>query len=176
MDKILQAFNSVPLMNLEIFAWTDSTITLAWIQALPSKWNTFVANRVSALQNLTPPSRSFHVSTKLNPSDIASRGALVIRVIHNSRWWNGPLFLTEFNKWLEKTVINEVSTEQQKVKSSVYSIIQASPQRIIHDSQSTDDYAIHKLMCCDSFASFTQGSRLNLVFHSKKPKLLNYNY
>ena len=68
MDNVLQAFNSVPLMNLEIFAWTDSTITLAWIQARPSKRNTFVANRVSAIQNLTPPSGWLHVPTKLNPT------------------------------------------------------------------------------------------------------------
>ena len=52
-DKILKAFKSVNLKNLETFAWTDSTITLAWIQASPSKWNTFVANRVADIQNFS---------------------------------------------------------------------------------------------------------------------------
>ena len=35
-DKILKAFISVNLKNLETFAWTNSTITFAWIRALPS--------------------------------------------------------------------------------------------------------------------------------------------
>ena len=78
MDKILQAFNSVQLMNLETFAWTDSNFTLARILALLSRWKTFVANnQVNAIQNLTPPSYWFHVPTKLNPVDMVSRGALV---------------------------------------------------------------------------------------------------
>ena len=41
--KVVTALASIKLQNLEIFAWSDSTITLAWIKALPYKWNTFVS-------------------------------------------------------------------------------------------------------------------------------------
>ncbi|XP_036347816.1 uncharacterized protein LOC118757186 [Rhagoletis pomonella] len=32
-------------LRYPLYAWTDSTITLAWMQAHPSKWLTFIANR-----------------------------------------------------------------------------------------------------------------------------------
>ena len=80
-SKIVTAFNCLDLRSLEIFAWSDSTITLAWIKALPSKWNTFVANRVSDIQTHLPPSHWHHVPTKLNPADVASRGSTADELI-----------------------------------------------------------------------------------------------
>ncbi|XP_055856663.1 uncharacterized protein LOC129919682 [Episyrphus balteatus] len=38
-----------------VFGWTDSTICLAWIRQFPGKWCTFVANRVSQIQQVIPP-------------------------------------------------------------------------------------------------------------------------
>ena len=52
-------------------------------QGLPSKWNTFVANRL-------PPSHWHHVPTKLNPADVASRGSTADELIKDSLWWHGP--------------------------------------------------------------------------------------
>ena len=127
-DKILKAFKSVNLKNLEKFAWTDSTITLAWIQALPSKWNTFVANRVADIQNFIPPSRWFHVPTKSNPADIASRGTHAPQIINSQLWWNGPQFLTSPDQWPDKPIIGEVAIENRKIKPSVYSVVLSTPQ------------------------------------------------
>ena len=44
--------------NLKItsHAWTDSTIVLQWLAQLPRTWNTFVANRVSQIQETLPRS------------------------------------------------------------------------------------------------------------------------
>ena len=81
-SKIVTAFNWLDLRNLEIVAWSDSTVTLAWIKALPSKWNTFLANRL-------PPSHWHHVPTKLNPADVASRGSTADELIKDSLW-RGP--------------------------------------------------------------------------------------
>jgi hypothetical protein len=36
-----------------ILLWTDSTIVLSWLATSASKWKTFVANRVSQIQELT---------------------------------------------------------------------------------------------------------------------------
>ncbi|XP_072401139.1 uncharacterized protein [Diabrotica undecimpunctata] len=42
MKRTIQALNR---SDVEIYAWSDSTITLAWIQGQPNRWKTFVANR-----------------------------------------------------------------------------------------------------------------------------------
>ena len=47
---------TVPALNLKIhriLLWTDSTIVLSWVATSASKWKTFVANRVSQIQELT---------------------------------------------------------------------------------------------------------------------------
>jgi len=37
-----------------LYVWSDARIVLAWIRAHPSRWATFVANRVAAIQELIP--------------------------------------------------------------------------------------------------------------------------
>ncbi len=58
----------------DIYAWTDSFIVLCWLRKLPSTLKTFVAHRVSAIQDLVPTSKWRHVSTTDNPADLLSRG------------------------------------------------------------------------------------------------------
>jgi hypothetical protein len=41
-----------------ITAWSDSQVALAWIQGHPSRWKTFVANRVSYIQTSLPSLRA----------------------------------------------------------------------------------------------------------------------
>ena len=69
--------------DLEIFAWTDSTITLVWIKSHPSRWISFVANRVAKIQK--------HVPTESNPANCASRGMSPLQSHH--LWWQGPEWL-----------------------------------------------------------------------------------
>ena len=37
-----------------VVLFSDSTVTLSWIKSSPHKWKTFVANRVSMIQDLSP--------------------------------------------------------------------------------------------------------------------------
>lgn len=53
--------------------WSDSTITLAWIQNPSSRSKTFVANRTSEIQQLTSAGIWNHVISEQNPADILSR-------------------------------------------------------------------------------------------------------
>jgi hypothetical protein len=41
----------VPIQSMHLF--TDSTIVLAWLMATPTRWKTFVGNRVAQIQELT---------------------------------------------------------------------------------------------------------------------------
>ncbi|XP_075250898.1 uncharacterized protein LOC142343097 [Convolutriloba macropyga] len=80
----------------KVYAWTDSTVTIAWLQEFPRKWKTFVANRVAKIQNIIPSSNWNFVLTEENPADCASRRILVANLAKHSLWWNVP-------HWLEKS-------------------------------------------------------------------------
>ncbi|XP_046737116.1 uncharacterized protein LOC124405893 [Diprion similis] len=69
--KVIQALR----MHInQVYLWSDSTITLAWIKGEPCQWKTFVANRVAEIQELTDPDTWRHVKSEDNPADVISRG------------------------------------------------------------------------------------------------------
>lgn len=75
--------------------WSDSTVTLTWIRDHPSRWKTFVANRVSEIQTSLPDAYWHHVPSQENPADCASRGVPPGGLAAHPLWWNGPLWLTD---------------------------------------------------------------------------------
>ncbi|XP_076661083.1 uncharacterized protein LOC143364873 [Halictus rubicundus] len=77
----------------DVHCWTDSTITLAWINQPASRWKTFVANRVADIQQLLPQCQWHHVRSEENPADCASREMTVPQFLNHSLWWNGPMWL-----------------------------------------------------------------------------------
>lgn len=77
----------------QIYAWSDSTVALSWIQSSPHRWKTFVANRVSHIQAKVPPSCWHHVDGTDNPADCASRGILPDALPAHPLWWAGPPWL-----------------------------------------------------------------------------------
>ncbi|XP_050437851.1 uncharacterized protein LOC126844044 [Adelges cooleyi] len=99
-------------------AWTDSTTALAWIKSSPHQWTTFVANRTSQLQELTPPSIWRYVPTSDNPADCASRGLYPSEVLHHPLWWTGPRFLSQNpNTWPPTATHNDsdaTNSEERK--------------------------------------------------------------
>ncbi len=86
-SDVLQIFKD------KLFAWTDSMIVLCWLQKPPSVLKTFVANRVSVIQELLPSSHWRHVTTDQNPADLLSRGLNTSSLIKCTLWWKGPPWL-----------------------------------------------------------------------------------
>ena len=83
-----------------IFAFSDSTITLAWIKSSPHRWQTFVANRTAAVQEIISPDNWYHVSGTDNPSDIISRPVTPNKLIQNETWFIGPSWITlPYEQW-----------------------------------------------------------------------------
>lgn len=70
--------------------WTDSTITLAWIDTEPHKLKTYVSNRVSEIQILTKNITWHHISSSNNPADLLSRGCTPEHLLRHELWWTGP--------------------------------------------------------------------------------------
>lgn len=78
-----------------VHAFSDSVITLHWINGSPSRWKSFVANRVNKIQNLLLPSHWFHVNGQDNPADCVSRGMSPSEFCRHSSWLTGPQWLKE---------------------------------------------------------------------------------
>jgi len=105
--------------------WTDSTITLTWLKQHPSKWNTYIANRVSEVQTLLSSATWHHVSSKENPANCASRRLSASMLLSHDLWWNGPTWLKRSSTtWpkrdpttsVDETTAKEISaTEARKV-------------------------------------------------------------
>ena len=71
--------------------FTDSSITLAWIQSPSRSFKPFVSARVGEIQNNSDPSQWKHTTGEENVADDVSRGLHVQQL--TGRWMNGPEFL-----------------------------------------------------------------------------------
>ncbi|GFW72418.1 integrase catalytic domain-containing protein [Trichonephila clavipes] len=88
----------VPILQLpinKIWMWTDSTSALAWTKTEPHKLKTFVSNRVVDIQTLSKDCHWKHVSSKINPADLISRGCNVDELLKNEMWFSGPDLQTD---------------------------------------------------------------------------------
>ena len=110
--------------SFKTFYWSDSKVTIAWINSDPFKLKTFVCNRVTEIQNLEAENW-IHCPGTLNPADLISRGCLADKLIHYDYWLNGPSWLyddVEFNDLKnyisvkETDLVSEFSHEVKNTK------------------------------------------------------------
>lgn len=85
--------NSIDISFDHVYLWSDSTITLAWINTPPYKLKTFVANRVNEIQENTVNYIWNHVESEHNAADIITRGVMPSELFDLTTWWDGPTFL-----------------------------------------------------------------------------------
>lgn len=74
--------------------WSDSTTVLKYIANTTTRFQTFVANRVSTIRDMSQVSQWRHISSGLNPADDASRGLGAEALLRSGRWLSGPDFLS----------------------------------------------------------------------------------
>ena len=73
--------------------WTDSTAVLKYIKNETKRFQTFVANRISAIREVSDVKQWRYINTKDNPADFASRGLTAEALIRSDLWKRGPVFL-----------------------------------------------------------------------------------
>nr|XP_027213849.1 uncharacterized protein LOC113806899 [Penaeus vannamei] len=78
--------------------WTDSTSVLKYLFNEKARYQTFVANRVNLIRELSPIEAWRYVETRSNPADLASRGVDMDSFLASSIWITGPTFLSENEK------------------------------------------------------------------------------
>ncbi|XP_053687025.1 uncharacterized protein LOC128736564 [Sabethes cyaneus] len=101
-------------LSAKAYFWTDSTIVKCWLSSLPSRWQAFVAHRVSEIQHLTKNGVWSHVAGVENPADIISRGMTPVQLQYQSLWFNGPLWLRQ-----DRSTWPNPSEEQPVLNKSV---------------------------------------------------------
>ncbi|XP_062714600.1 uncharacterized protein LOC134291174 [Aedes albopictus] len=115
------------------YFWTDSTCVLRWIQAAPTTWTTYVANRVAKIHTLTNSEQWRHVPGKENPADLISRGIMPKDIIQNEFWWRGPQWLEgDSGQWPNKPEsFNAVVADKEKRRTVV--VCTSSPAAEFND-------------------------------------------
>ena len=89
--KILKTTSqTLEISEENIFAYSDSTIVLSWLDGNPKRYKLYVANRISKTIKLMPPNVWHDVPTHLNPADCASRGISARELISHQLRWNAP--------------------------------------------------------------------------------------
>lgn len=97
--KVAQRVLSSLKINIDIsYYWTDSTIVLSWLALQPNQLNTFVANRISEIQQVSKNDQWHHIPSEANPADVISRGLDPDKLKDCNLWWFGPSFLKSDDK------------------------------------------------------------------------------
>lgn len=111
----------------DIFAFSDSTVTLCWIHASPHRWDTFVANRVSKIQSLLSPQTFRHVSGVENSADCLSRGLSPAQIIDHPLWFHGPPWMASTpSEW--PVNIFDPSNVHNPPEEKKHTLVAANPQ------------------------------------------------
>lgn len=98
---------------VEVHAWVDSCVVLAYLNAGASRWKTFVANRVAEINTHLPAVNWSYIASKQNPADLLSRGSSAAQIQHNSLWWSGPPWSLE-DETNEATVTPALTSGDQQ--------------------------------------------------------------
>lgn len=138
----------------QIFAWSDSSVALTWIRSCPSKWKTFVANRVTQIQDTIPPDCWRHVRTADNSADCGSRGLMPKDLVNQVSWWKGPSWLgLPSEDWPRSTLSldTDVLHEEQKVTVLITSFQDDFVENLLHKFSSLKTLQ-HVLAYCFRFS------------------------
>ena len=113
-EAVVSALQNQCFRKLKVYAWTDSTLTLAWLKEFLRTWKKFVCKRVAKIQCINPTSNWNYVPTEVNQANCASRGTSATHLTTHSLWWYG-------SQWLEKPLNQRPtirSTEEQQPANS----------------------------------------------------------
>lgn len=107
--------------------WCDSSVALSWILADPSRFQTFVSNRIAHIQSITSGMQWRYVPGSLNPADLISRGVCPREIRNLPHWWHGPAFLQQEPPfWPANVSLADVDVPEMKKMSStcMHSIVE----------------------------------------------------
>ncbi|XP_052744842.1 uncharacterized protein LOC128199437 [Bicyclus anynana] len=138
------------------FAWTDTTVVLAWLRDLPNRWTTFDSNRVSEIINIVDYERWSHVTTVFNPADWASIGPQPSELLDHELWWKGLQWLHSRELECNKT---EFNTHKEEKPMKTYVAIKETEDKFPWTKFSSLSKALRILSLCKRFLILTKLSK-----------------
>ncbi|KAH9634311.1 hypothetical protein HF086_011571, partial [Spodoptera exigua] len=147
---VLDTYNNKMSIN-STHLWSDSTVVLSWLRSHSSRWNTFVANRVSAIQDVVPVESWHHVASADNPADVCSRGQLPHDLLQNTLWWSGPSWLSQtFNHWPNNSkfpILNDAEESEVRIEERRSVVLVTEP--VLSNPQTPIDYLLKRYSSLD---------------------------
>ena len=112
--------------------WTDSTCVLCCTENKGKRFQTFVANHISAILDQSTTTQWRHVDTIQNPADEASRGMTVEALLNNERLIQGPDFLKQpEEEWPQRpTDMGKISPNDPEVKKTAQAFASETSEQI----------------------------------------------
>ncbi|XP_027849396.2 uncharacterized protein LOC114128975 [Aphis gossypii] len=121
-DYLRSNLKSLPIN--QYYAWTDSMVTLAWINTPSANLKTFVGNRVAKIQELTSQKIWRYVPSAQNPVDCASRGLTPSEIVDHPLWWNGPTFLRQpLDTWPQQANMSDTDRAENHSEEKLITLL-----------------------------------------------------
>ena len=116
LSRLLRHVKDIFQISMDnVFAWTDSTIVLSWLNGNPRRLKTFVGTRISFIMDQISPDRWNHVDGTLNPAGCASRGLFPSQLPKFDLWWHGPDWLKlEPLQWPQQSILQAVQLSEEE--------------------------------------------------------------
>ncbi|XP_034828817.2 uncharacterized protein [Maniola hyperantus] len=164
--KLLSEVSTVlNIPQAKLFAWTDSTIVLAWLKGEPNRWKTFVANRVTEILNVLNNDQWSHVQSGDNPADMASRGLTPEELMSQQQFWmQGPQWLREDSIPVSSNVTTDTHLEEKQVKSHMVTADTVQPMAV-WDKYSSLKKLIRVIAYCKRFISKLRNKNTQFSTH-----------
>jgi len=88
-----RSFETVYSFDKIVF-WTDSTVAHTWVKSDHKTYTKYVQSRLKKIREVISKESLFKlIPSKLNPSDINTRGLTPSEMTYNELWFKGPAFL-----------------------------------------------------------------------------------
>ena len=170
-------------IDIPMYYFSDSQITLFRISRDPLIYKTWVAHRLQKIHELTERSQWYYVNTQYNIADLPSRGCSAEELLKHPYWFKGPEFIrqpeTDYVRVgkMNKSQLNVLENETKKVVPTfnVASAIKKSVESKTKTPQHTffeklHDWALKHQTTCDSHVSAEfRNKPMKSTFQAWKP-------
>ena len=111
----LEVTRALDLKVNQVTYWTDSMSTLKYINNETTRYNVFVANRLTVIHDGSDKEQWRYVPSALNAADMVSRGTLQ----NTEVWIHGPAFLWESpEQWPKTPELGRVPLDDPEVRTA----------------------------------------------------------